>query len=140
MKFLAFSLCLLTASAFAADMTTFDCEMQKFPKHMFSFKMENMGKRSMTFVSADNSDGFSEVFTTKSKNETVKRFVDTLNGQGGDLRVQKDRIEFFGDSAGIDFAWLNLYKKTDYKTGFARIEFDFSNEKDYSKVTCKPSK
>jgi hypothetical protein len=87
----------------------------------------------MNFVS--NGD-YTEVFRTKSKNATIKRLVDTLNGQGGDLRIQSDRISFFGDSAGIDFAYLDLFKASGYTKGFVRIDFDFNTEKDYSKINC----
>ena len=100
--------------------------------------MEKLGKPSMNFLKAD--EEYTEVFTTKSRNKTIKRLVDTLNAQGGDLRVKNDRIHFLGDSAGIDFADLELYKKTGYKTGFARIDFDFHNELNFSKFSCKLTK
>ena len=133
---LATAYCLISGSAFATT-TTFNCELEKYPKQIVTFKMKDLGKPSMTFLNADADDDYSPVFTTKSKNETIVRLVDTLNGQGGDLRVGKDRISFFGDSAGIDFAYLDLFKSSGYQKGFVRIDFNFSNDKDYSKINCK---
>lgn len=124
---------LFFAASSIAAVTTLNCELEKYPKQIVTFQMENLGKKGMTFVS--NEDTY-EVFKTKSKNKTIKRLVDTLNGQGGDLRISSDRISFFGDSAGIDFAYLDLFRASGYTKGFVRIDFDFNTEKDYSKLNC----
>ncbi|HXH30912.1 MAG TPA: hypothetical protein VNJ01_08880 [Bacteriovoracaceae bacterium] len=131
---------LFSFSVFAADITTFSCEMTKYPKQKFSFKMKNLGKPSMGFLNSNPRDGYSDVFTTTSKNETVLRTVGTLNGQGGDLRVLADRIQFFGDSAGVDFVYLELFKNSGFKAGFARLDFNFSEDKKFSPVFCLQSK
>lgn len=125
---------LFFAASSIAAVTTLNCELEKYPKQIVTFKMENLGKKNMTFLSNEETG---EVFTTKSKNETISRLVDTLNGQGGDLRIGNDRISFFGDSAGIDFAYFDLYKASGYTKGFVRIDFNFSHDKDYSKLNCK---
>ncbi len=129
---------LAASASFASNITNFNCALEKYPKDNFVFQMKNLGQKNMTFVNKDNEE-YGSVFTTRSKNETVKRLVDTLNGQGGDLRNYADRIEFFGDSAGIDFANLVLYKNTKYTRGYVRIDFDFNNDKQYSKVLCSTS-
>ncbi len=133
---LASAICLISGSALATT-TTFNCELEKYTKQLVTFKMSNLGKPSMTFTNADADDDYSSVFTMKSKNKTIVRLVDTLNGQGGDLLVKKDRISFFGDSAGIDFEYLDLFKTSGYQKGFVRIDFNFSHDKDYSKINCK---
>lgn len=64
------------------------------------------------------------------------RFEFTINGQGGDMRVVSDRISFFGNSAGVDFVYFDLFEASGYTKGFARMEFNFGEEKSYSKVNC----
>lgn len=125
-----------SAAAFSAT-TSFNCELEKYPKEVFTFKMKDLGKKTMTFLTADPNEAYSDVFTTKSKNDMIERMVSTLNAQGGDLRVGEDRIRFFGDGDGIDFVDLVLFKDSGYKIGFARLNFNFGEDKDYSKVTCK---
>lgn len=126
----------LTSFSALANVSTFTCKLEKFPRASFTFKMEDLGKPEMTFLNADPDDDYSAVFTTKSRNYNIITLVDTLNGQGGDLRVRADRISFFGDSAGIDFAYLDLFKNSGYKNGYVRMEFDDGNDKQYSKVNC----
>lgn len=129
-------LSLFSMSTFAASVTTFICQLEAYPKQLITFKMQDLGSSSMTFLNVDPNDSYSEVFTTKSSHETIKRLVSTLNGQGGDLRVGADRISFFGDDAGIEFAYLDLFKNTGYRSGFVRMEFNFGEDKQYSKLNC----
>lgn len=119
-----------------AKVSTFTCKLEKFPRSTITFRMENLGAPGMTFLNQDPDDDYSAVFTTKSRNQDIIALVDTLNGQGGDLRIGEDRISFFGDAAGIDFAYLDLFKNSGYKKGFVRMEFDFGTDKQYSKVSC----
>lgn len=126
---------LLTVPAFAA-VTTFNCELEKYPKQIVTFRIAELGTPKMQYVSIDPNDEYSGVFATRSKNETIVRLVDTLNGQGGDLRFDNQRLSFFGDSAGIDFAYLDLFRNTGYRNGFVRINFNFGNDQDYSRVRC----
>lgn len=135
-QLLALSLLFASFSGFAAKVTTLNCELEKYPRQTITFRMENLGAADMDFVLIDADDDYSGVFSTKSKNATIIQLVDTLNGQGGDLRVGTDRISFFGDSAGIDFAYLDLFKSSGYTKGFVRMEFNFGEDKDYSKLSC----
>lgn len=128
------------AQASKDQVVTLNCKLEKFPNQVISFKMQNLGTEDMTYLNEDPEDDSSAVFTTTSKDKTVTRLVDTLNGQGGDLRIETDRIEFFGDSAGIDFAYLNLFKTTKYTKGFVRIEFEDGRIRDYSKISCEIKK
>ncbi|MES2856758.1 MAG: hypothetical protein V4692_12880 [Bdellovibrionota bacterium] len=120
----------------ASTVSSFECEAEKTPGIVFKFKMSNLGKEDMDFLNADPEDDYSAVFTTDSDEIQTNSIVNTLNGQGGDLRTSEDRIVFFGDSAGIDFAYLNLFKDSGYTKGYVRTEFNFGEEKDYSKVSC----
>lgn len=129
----------LCTSAFA-EVTEVTCELRKIPGQKFSFRMQNLGQQGMKFLNSDPSDGYSDVFQTRSRNVTVKTLVSCLNGQGGDLRIGDDRIVFFGDSAGVDLAYLNLFKSSDFKAGYVRTEFDFGNDQDYSEVSCSHRK
>lgn len=131
-----FAVAVLCSFSALASVSTFTCKLEKYPRASFTFKMENLGKPGMTFLNADPDDDYSAVFTTRSRNQDIIALVDTLNGQGGDLRIGNDRISFFGDAAGIDFAYLDLFKNSGYKNGFVRMEFNFGNDKQYSKVRC----
>lgn len=126
---------LMTLPAFAA-VTTFTCELEKVPKQFITFKMTDVGTAKMNYLNSDPNDDYSPVFLTRSNNDKVIRLVDTLNGQGGDLRFDNTRLSFFGDSAGIDFAYLVLFRNTGFRNGFVRIEFDNGEDKDYSKINC----
>ena len=137
MKKLAFvAFAALCSFSVMAKVSTFTCKLEKFPRASITFKMENLGKPGMTFLNQVPDDDYSPVFTTKSRNETIVRLVSTLNGQGGDLRIGNDRIRFFGDDSGIEFAYFDLFKNSGYKNGFVRMEFDFGTDKQYSKVRC----
>lgn len=135
-KFALSLIALMVATPSFAKVTTLNCEMEKYPKQIITFKMKDLGSASMTFLNADPDDDYSAVFTTTSEDETVIRIVDTLNGQGGDLRIGDDRISFFGDSAGIDFVYLDLFKNSGFKKGFVRTDMNFGEEKDYTKISC----
>lgn len=135
---LATSLC--TVPAFAQDTTVFTCQLETIPGETFQFKVNDLGTDSPQFDYMVSNDDGDLVFVTESKNQDLNHIVDTLNGQGGDMRVSDDRIEFFGDSAGIDFVYLDLYKNTAYKRGFLRTDFDFNTEQSYSKVSCRTKK
>ena len=132
MKAVLSILILVSAQAvLAGKTTTFNCEMAKYPKQIITFKMTGLNTPQVDFVQiADYT-----VFTTKSKDQNVVTTVDTLNGQGGDLRTPADRIEFFGDNAGVDFVYLDLFKKSGYTKGYVRM--DFSGEKDYTTISCR---
>lgn len=126
----------LISSIANASVTTFTCTLTKHPKDAFTFKMKNLGTSKVTFLMTEDSE-WGVVFVTKAKKGVVNHLVETLNGQGGDLRNYKDKIEFFGDSAGIDFAYLGLYKNSGYTKGYASMEFNFGEERRYSEVHCK---
>ncbi len=127
-------LSLLSFSALAADVTTFTCEMTQFPKQKFAFKIKNLGKPSMELLNVNGADDYSDVFVTNSRNDYVRRTVDTLNGQGGDLRDLGDRLYFFGDAVGIDFVYFELFKNSGYTRGFVRVQFDV--KRGYSPAFC----
>ena len=135
-QFIAASILMSSFATFAASVTTFSCELDKFPGQKVSFRIENLGSTSMSVLSIDSEDDYSGIFSTKSKNSDVIQMVDTINGQGGDMRVGSDRISFFGDSAGVDFVYFDLFKSSGYSKGFARMEFNFGEDKSYSKVSC----
>lgn len=128
---------MILAIGVLAATTVFNCQLEKYPNEVFTFRMQDLGKKTMTFLTSDPNEAYSDVFTTKSKNTTISHMVDTLNAQGGDLRIGEDRIRFFGDGDGIDFVDLVLFKDGGYKTGFARLNMNFGEDKDYSKVSCK---
>ncbi len=132
----ALSVLLSSFAAFSATVTTFTCELEKIPGQKVSFRIENLGKSNMSVLSLDQNDDYSGIFSTKSKHVTIQNLVDTINGQGGDMRVGSDRISFFGDNAGVDFAYFDLFKSSGYTQGFVRMEFNFGEEKSYSKVNC----
>lgn len=137
MKAFIFASLLLTSfHSFAGKVTNFECRLDSNPKDVITFRIENLGQKDMTVLSLDADDDYSGIFATKSKNAKISQLVDTINGQGGDMRIGSDRISFFGDSAGIDFAYFDLYKDSGYTRGFVRMEFDFGNDKSYSKVSC----
>jgi hypothetical protein len=139
MKFIAMAAVLFSMNAaLAAKITTFTCSLKKIPGETFTFKIEGLNTNDMTSVAIDPEDDYAGMFTTKSKNEDIIAIVDTLNGQGiADPEVKTDRISFFGDQAGIDFVYFDLFKNSGYKKGFIRTEFNFGEAKDYSEVTCK---
>jgi len=139
MKFLALATVLLSMSvAHAAKITTFTCTLKKIPGQTFTFKIEGLNSNGMTSVAIDADDEYAGMFATKSKNEDLIAIVETLNGQGiADPEVKADRISFFGDQAGIDFVYFDLFKNSGYKKGFIRTEFNFGEAKDYSEVTCR---
>ena len=132
----ALTILLFSFAALSGTVTTFTCELEKIPGQKVSFRLENLGKENVSVLSLDQNDEYSGIFSTKSKNATIQTLVDTINGQGGDMRVGSDRISFFGDSAGVDFAYFDLFKSSGYTKGFVRMEFNFGEEKSYSKVNC----
>ncbi|MEK6556167.1 MAG: hypothetical protein AABZ31_13055, partial [Bdellovibrionota bacterium] len=118
MKSLILAIVLLSFnSAFANKITTFTCELEKYPKQKIVFKMQDVDTPDMTFVHADEEDDYSPIFSSTSKNEIIQQMIRALNEQGGDFRTASDRIGFFGDSAGIDFVYLDLYKNSNYTKG-----------------------
>lgn len=133
---LALTVLLSSFAAISGTVTTFTCELEKFPGQKMSFRIEDLGKPNMSVLSLDRNDDYSGIFSTRSKDATIQQLVDTINGQGGDMRVGSDRISFFGDSAGVDFVYFDLFKASGYAKGFARMEFNFGEEKSYSKVNC----
>ncbi|HXH74423.1 MAG TPA: hypothetical protein VNJ08_05635 [Bacteriovoracaceae bacterium] len=126
MKLLAIFFAFVSLSAFAGTITTLECEMASYPKHTFSFKMKDLGRKTMGFINQGDNES-PVVFVTKSKKEIIIDFVATLNGQGGDLRILNDRIHFLG----VNSADLELLKESGFKTGFARMG------EENSTVLCK---
>lgn len=131
---------LFYSSSYAAQTSQLSCQMAKYPDQVIQFKMVGLGTPDIDFLRADENDDYSAVFTTESEDLDVIAMVDSLNGQGGDLRVSNDKILFFGDSAGIDFVYLVLYKNSRYTKGYVRWDLDFGNVKGYSKLSCTLAK
>ncbi len=138
MKVLLATLAILAANpTHASRASSFRCELTKYPGQVITFGIKNLGARNAEFALLDSRDEYSGVFASTSDDEQIITLVDTLNGQGGDMRVLSDRIRFFGDNAGINFAYFELFKDSGYTRGFARMEFNFGEDKDYSPVTCR---
>jgi hypothetical protein len=127
-----------TAQAPAAAITA-SCELKSIPGESLSFKISSLNSSEMELVPVSG-EPYSDVVTTASTNDVIKRIVQTLNGQGGDLRNQADRIELFGDGDGIDLVWLDLFKDSGLTKGFIRNSFDDGGDKSYSEVSCTLSK
>lgn len=137
MKAIIISTLVLAAFSASAATTSFNCSLKRIPGEVFTFKLNNVNSNRITAVAIDSNDEYAGAFSTKSKNDTVVTMVETLNGQGiADPRMQADRISFFGDSAGVDFVYFDLFKNSRYRKGFVRMEFNFGEEKQYSEVTC----
>ncbi|MES2962947.1 MAG: hypothetical protein V4760_03585 [Bdellovibrionota bacterium] len=135
MNFLASILVFAFALPAFAGVTSFKCELAALPGEKFSFQISDLGGQDTDFVHEDADDGYSPIFKTTSKNRTIESMLGSLEGQGGDLRVESDRLFFFGDAAGIDFVRFYLFKKSGYKAGYVR--WDFAGEPGYSKVSCQ---
>ncbi len=138
MKALIFlSVLFSTTVSFASIVTTLTCELEKYPNQKITFKMKDLGHAKATYLNIDPNDDYSPIFLSDSKNEDIQQIIRALNEQGGDLTVAEDRIAFFGDSAGIDFVDLVLYKNSNFTRGFVRTDFEFSTVKGYSKLACQ---
>lgn len=115
----------------------FTCTLDLAPRSTFTFSVSELGTSNMTMLLDEQEQG--PVFT-KSKSEIISRLVDTLNGQGGDIRVNEKGILLFGDNAGCDIARLQLYKESGFTRGWVRTEHSCSGPNDkgyYSKVSCE---
>lgn len=121
----------------AGQTTTFTCSLKKIPGQTFTFKLKNITTNNISSVPLNAEDEYEGVFKTRSRNQDIVAMVDTLNGQGFmDPEMKTDRISFFGDSAGVNFVYFDLFKSSRYRKGFVRLEFNFGEDKQYSEVTC----
>jgi hypothetical protein len=134
MKFVLLAL-FVSSQAFAAgDIKKFTCSLSKLPNESITFTLKKFGTSNVDLMFTDNVAG---PFSTRSKNKLVQRIVDTLNGQGGVLRKKTFGLQLFGDQIGCDFVYLNLDKKTDYRTGNIKVDFQCSDSKPMNdKVKC----
>ena len=62
--------------------------------------------------------------------------IGTLNGQGGDLRMAKSALTLFGDDDGVQYAWLVLYKNSNYTKGYAKFEGPRGKDNWYQRIRC----
>ncbi len=125
----------IATPALSSTLSTFQCELAAAPGEKFTFNLSGVGTDDADIVLLDPEDDYSGAVTTESTNIELESLVATLNGQGSpELREQEDRFEFFGDSAGIDLVWLNLFKNSGYTKGYVRTEY--SGEGGYSLVSC----
>lgn len=130
------SILLTTAlPALSAEITKFDCHLVNKPTDAISFSISDLNTDESNFVKLDPDDEYSQIFTTTSNGDIVKRLKSSLEGQGGDFTKKSDRIEFFGDDAGIDFSTLVLFKNSGYQKGYVR--WDFAGEQGYSPINCE---
>jgi hypothetical protein len=133
MKSVVCAALLLLAMPALADRTNFSCELKSIGES-FSFKIDDLGSKDASLVHSDPNDEYSAIFSSKSKDSTIKALIGSLDGQGGDLRIQPDGIALIGDGDGIDMATVGLYKDSGFKKGFVR--WDFSGETGYSLISC----
>lgn len=139
---LTFTLFLLLYSFLTyAKAISFTCSLDNDSKNNFSFQLENIGTDKVAFVVSNENDEYSSPFKTSApKNSLIAKYeiVDTLNGQGGDVRNQSKGLFFFGDAVGCSFVDFMLYKDSGYKKGYLKAYFHCSDERPiYSLVSCK---
>ena len=95
----------------------------------FSFSVENLTQGKISYHTDDD-----------SSDEPVKMVpADSslmLNDNWG-IRRTKDGIKMDSDGDGFQFTNVVLYENSDFRAGYAKIEFSDTTKPRYSKVTCK---
>ena len=127
-----------TAVAFA-DTDLFECQVkEKGQTVKVSFGVHDL--RTPNKAQLEDIKG-SEKFTPivvspKSLRDGADSELNTLNDQGGDLRVGKTKLTLFGDGDGETSVFLVLYKSSDYTKGFVRVEHSDKKGDWYQNIHC----
>lgn len=136
----AFIFLLTSFSAFAGNVTTITCPVkesfQKTTKEItVEFRVKNLGNKNANLLQHPKANqDMGMILVSPEMVEDLYSQMTHLNGQGGDLRVQEDRIRLFGDGDGYTFVDLVLFKNTEYQKGYVRVYG--SGVQMYQKINC----
>lgn len=139
MKTILFSLLfLLSYNAFSADITTITCPViEEHKKITVEFLIKDLGTKKAELIKHPKltEDDYGAILVHPQMIKDHFALMNTLNDQGGDLRVGPDRIRLFGDGDGYTFVDLVLFKESGYTKGYVRVSG--SGEQLYQKITCQ---
>lgn len=132
------ALFVMSSSLFAKDVvSTITCNVKepvsenKTQKVKVEFKVKNLGSSKAELLQhPESSEDYGAILVVPNEGNNLVH----LNGQGGDLRVSKDRIRLFGDGDGYTFVDLVLFKDAGYEQGYVRVYG--SGDLYYQKLNC----
>lgn len=130
--------CVLTTTAFAKSVSTITCSITEEKKKVkVEFLIQDLGSKKAELIKHPklSEDDYGAILVTPKEINNRFSVMNTLNDQGGDLRVGEDRIRLFGDGDGYTFVDLVLFKDTGYQKGYVRVSG--SGDQMYQKINCQ---
>lgn len=135
------TLSLLTVSSFAsANISTITCKVsEEFGAKRDDVKVEfliaNLGSLKAKLVQHPKAEEeMGAILVTPREINGIYPNMLNLNGQGGDLRVSRDKIMLFGDGDGYTFVDLVLFKDSGFQKGYVRVYG--SGDQMYQTLNC----
>jgi hypothetical protein len=125
----------LAGSVQAAD--HFTCKVKESGQTVtVKFAVNNLSKPSKaTLVNLSKDDEWAPILVSpqRLKNGYFAEMC-TLNDQGGDLRVDSEKLKLFGDGDGYTLVDLVLYKNSGFTRGYVRVYGSVTPW--YQKIAC----
>lgn len=131
---------LFSGLSYAQNVSTITCKVNEVindekTEIKVEFLVKNLGSNKAELIQHPKAqEDMGAILVTPEEIKGQYANMTHLNGQGGDLRVNKDSIRLFGDGAGYTFVDLVLYKDSGYKKGFVRVSG--SGDQFYQKLNC----
>lgn len=128
---------LIASSAMASNVSTITCKVKDEGVDLkVEFLVQDLGTKNAELLKHPSltEDDYGAILITPNEINDRMNSMDPLNEQGGDLRVGKDRIRLFGDSAGYTFVDLVLFKDSGYEKGYVRV-YGYADQS-YQKISC----
>jgi hypothetical protein len=132
---------LLATSAMASNVSTITCNVKDGNTDVkVEFLIQDLGSKNAELISHPSlsEDDYGAILISPAEVDGHFSLPTTLNDQGGDLRVGKDRIRLFGDGDGYTFVDLVLFKDSGYTKGYVRVS-GYADQS-YQNITCSVAK